>query len=213
MSRIRHSVIVAVAAVLSSLAGRAAWAQQAYDSEDTPPTVHVTASEPPPGGRADLSHINGVPIPVGTHNEYYYTFKRWNVSSNPVGWVMGSYGVSVSYGLGQNVALRGDLDFYKPVGSGAAGYELGVGLPIYFRRTYQGLFLEPGLIVRELGDGDYRTEEKGPQVLVGWHWSWDSGLNFAIALGVGRNLANKDGNYNGGDELFPNGYMRFGYEF
>ena len=60
--------------------------------------------------------------------------------------------------------------------------------------------------------GETTNTTFGPQVLVGWHWTWSSGLNFAIAAGAGRNWSAKDTEY-GSDEVFPNGYMRFGYAF
>lgn len=174
----------------------------------------------------NVNHINGQLVPVGQENDYLKKYKRWNVSTNPLGWVWGSYGVSVSYGLNQNIAIRGDVNYYSPPGQDGAfktsGVEFGVGLPIYFRRTYQGLFLEPGIISRTFSDtyscDTCATAEEttnttfGPQVLVGWHWTWSSGLNFAIAAGAGRNWATKDTEY-GSDEVFPNGYMRFGYAF
>ena len=177
-----------------------------------------TASEAP---RGRLSHINGVPIKVGEHNEYYYEIKRWNVSSNPIGWMLGSYGLSVSYAASAHVAVRGDVNFYAPVGADQTGYELGIGVPIYFRRTYQGPFLEPGLMVRHFSDNDndydYSSTEMGPQVLAGWHWTWDSGLNIAFAFGAGRNISRCDSScddyYDERDEPFVNGYMRFGYAF
>ncbi|MBL8621845.1 MAG: DUF3575 domain-containing protein [Myxococcales bacterium] len=191
----------------------------------------VVVTQPAPAGPAtapvedpsNVNTLNGQLVPVGQENDYLKKYKRWNVSTNPLGWVLGSYGVSVSYGLNQNIAIRGDVNYYKPVGAdNASGVELGVGLPIYFRRTYQGLFLEPGIISRTFKDsyscdgcssaGETTNTTFGPQVLVGWHWTWSSGLNFAIAAGAGRNWSAKDTEY-GSDEVFANGYMRFGYAF
>lgn len=170
----------------------------------------ASTSEPPPG---ELSHINGEPVKVGEHNEYYYDFKRWNVSANPLGWIVGIYGVSVSYGFHDNVAFRADANLFDFPDSESRGTELGVGLPIYLRRTYQGPFLEPGVIVRSFEnefDDDVDTT-LGPQVLVGWHWTWDSGFNLALAAGAGRNIS---GDKELGDgEIFANGYLRFGYNF
>ena len=55
----------------------------------------------------------------------------------------------------------------------------------------------------------------GPQVLAGWHWTWDSGFNVAIAVGAGRNLVTKKDRYgySTSESVFPNGYLRFGYAF
>lgn len=187
-------------------------AAQASANEPAP------APAPAPPAAPQVSEINGQLVKVGEHNEYYYDYKRWNVSTNPLGWVFGSYGASVSYGLNQNIAVRGDLNFFKPVGTDASGVEVGFGVPIYFRRTYSGVFLEPGVIMRSIhdsGDGyDYNTTVFGPQVLVGWHWTWDSGLNVAIAAGAGRNWSTSDGESDyDNDEIFANGYLRFGYSF
>lgn len=159
----------------------------------------------------DLSHINGQLVKVGEKNEYRKSYKRTIISTNPLGWVLGSYGVSVSYGLNQNIAIRGDVNYISNyVDEDTTGAELGVGLPIYFRRTYQGLFLEPGFISRRFTTASEDTvNTAGPQVLVGWHWTWDSGLNFALAAGMGRNWSGDD-EY---DKVFGNGYMRFGYAF
>lgn len=180
-----------------------------------PTAQPVPASEPPPPGSdgTDVSHINGQLVKVGEHNEYYYSFRRTNLSANPLGWVFGIYGASVSYGFSRNVAIRGDVNFFAPPDTDVRGTEIGVGLPIYLRRTYQGPFLEPGFIVRSFsdGDGDDIDSTVGPQVLLGWHWSWDSGLNLAMAFGAGRNWSTDEEEYE--SEVFPNGYLRFGYAF
>ena len=174
----------------------------------------VPASEPPPPGSdgTDVSHINGQLVKVGEHNEYYYTFRRTNLSANPLGWIFGIYGASVSYGFSQNVAIRGDVNYFAAPEGDVRGSEFGVGLPIYLRRTYQGPFLEPGFIVRTFQNkyDDEVDSEVGPQVLVGWHWMWDSGLNLSMAFGAGRNWST-DEEYE--SKIFPNGYLRFGYAF
>jgi len=185
------------------------------------PAAVPAASQPPPAGGdgSDLSHIHGTPIAVGDHNQFYYRYRRTNLSTNPLGWIFGIYGASLSYGISDHFAVRGDVNYFDPVGDDSIkGYELGVGLPIYFRRTYSGLFLEPGAIVRRFtdssGDSSDDNTTVGPQILVGWHWMWDSGLNFAIAVGAGRNWSKHDTENDYDDEeVFPNGYLRFGYAF
>jgi hypothetical protein len=169
----------------------------------------------------DLSHLNGQLVKVGETNDYHKSYKRTNISTNPIGWMLGSYGVSVSYGLNDHIALRGDVNYISNyLDDDSTGMEVGVGAPIYFRRTYQGVFLEPGFISRRFESRDWcdfdctsttstTVTTAGPQMLVGWHWTWDSGLNVAIAGGVGRNWASED-SY---DKVFPNGYLRFGYAF
>jgi hypothetical protein len=76
---------------------------------------------------------------------------------------------------------------------------------------YSGLFLEPGIISRTTSSGGSDSTTFGPQVLLGYHWYWDSGFNAALAFGAGRKL-NTDDSYSD-DEAFVNGYLRFGYAF
>jgi len=194
------TTLIAFASVLT--ASTAALAQDAAPG---------ATSEP---ARGKVSEINGTPIPVGSHNEYYYDIKRTNISTNPVGWVLGSYGLSASYAFTDNLAVRGDVNYYAPPGEELTGFEFGAGLPVYFRRAYQGPFLEPGVIVRSFDDNEDGASADsvttfGPQVLAGWAWMWDSGLNISVAVGAGRNFSNDDEH----DEVFANGYLRFGYAF
>jgi hypothetical protein len=55
----------------------------------------------------------------------------------------------------------------------------------------------------------------GPQILVGWHRTWDSGFNIAAAVGAGRDLDREDevDGYSHDEPLFFNGYFRVGYAF
>lgn len=163
-----------------------------------------------------LSQINGMPIKVGEHNQYYYTYPKWNVATNPFGVFYGGYNISVSYAASERIALRGDLNYFSILDSDTVGYEFGLGMPIYFKKMYNGFFLEPGVIVRNFRDSNYddhyddSDKTAGPQMLAGWHWTWDSGFNVAVAFGMGRNLADQN-EYD--EEVFPNGYFRVGYAF
>jgi hypothetical protein len=171
----------------------------------------------------EVSHVNGQLVPVGESNSYLKKFRKTNISSNPVGWMIGFYGVSVSHAVSNHVAIRGDANYINPVGESESYTELGVGVPLYLRRTYQGAFIEPGFIVRtesndycdssygSCNDTDVTT---GPQMLIGWHWTWDSGFNVAAAVGVGRNINHDDNDDSYDDEeIFGNGYFRVGYAF
>jgi hypothetical protein len=210
---------------LFALVALTASAASAAAQEAPAPAAPAPAAAPATDSAANdanVSQIHGQLVPVGDHNQYTYDFKRWNVSTNPIGLIVGSYGASLSYGVSQNIALRGDVNYFAPVDSDVKGFELGVGAPIYLRRTYQGAFVEPGLIVRqfdieanaETGTAAESATTFGPQVLLGWHWSWDSGLNIAVALGMGRNFSSSDSTNEEVDQkLFANGYLRIGYEF
>ena len=179
----------------------------------TPALAQVDRPPPDPPPHA-ISQLNGVPVKIGERHEYIYTYRPWNVAANPLGWVVGIYGVSASYGVHPNVAVRGDLTYYNLVDSDETFLEVSAGVPLYFRRVYQGIFLEPGIVVRTPSDDSGSERLFGPQVLVGWHWSWDSGFNVAAAVGVGRDLSHEEDEFGGdGEEIFANGYLRFGYAF
>jgi hypothetical protein len=172
------------------------------------------APTPPPQTHAweDVSHINGQLVPVGESNSYVKKFRKTNIAANPIGWMVGIYGISASHAINNHVAVRGDVTVYEIVDSDDSGTEFGVGMPLYLKRTYQGAFIEPGVIVRTWDDGGSSSTTAGPQVLFGWHWTWDSGFNVAAAFGLGRDV-NTDDEEHYDEEVFPNGYFRVGYAF
>jgi hypothetical protein len=245
MTKVISGGVLVLASALSSLSVSTALAQPGAPAAggDTVIIIEPTVQAPPPplpmvvqpapmgagpgasqpvaaGGAPqnenwnNVSHINGTPVPVGTRGEYLYRFRRTNISMNPVGWIMGFYGASLSYAFHDNIALKGDVTAFSEDGSGFTEFSLTA--PLYFRRAYQGPFIEPGLMSREYDDGD---SERGPQVMVGWHWTYDSGWNMAMAIGGGRDFSN-DSDYDDeygyedeDDEPFFNGYFRVGYAF
>jgi hypothetical protein len=220
-----RKTLIAITTLSSILSGGLVLAQTPPASPN-PPAAPTDQSFVEQADPTDLSSINGQLVPVGEHNEYHYSFRRTNISINPLGIIAGIYGISGSYALSQHVAIRGEFDYWKPIDSNnETGVEVDIGVPLYFRRTYQGLFLEPGVMYRSMTSPDYQGIQTtdttaGPQALVGWHWSWDSGLNLAAAVGVGRSLNGGSGSSgsigssgSSDDGLFANGYVRFGYEF
>ena len=170
-----------------------------------------------------VSHINHQLVKVGEHNEYLLQYKKVNVSTNPVGWVAGFYGVSASYAVQEHIALRADANYFSGgLWSGTTGYEVGLSVPIYLKRAYSGPFIEPGVIARGLTEPDYTDDAAGnfmptttthtmvgPEALVGYQWMFDSGLNVAMAAGVARNLNATDAS----ESIEPAGYFRVGYAF
>lgn len=175
----------------------------------------AASADPAPDEERNVSTMKGQLVKVGDRNRYDYEYKKFNVSTNPIGLMVGSYGVSLQYAASEHVALRGDLNFYAPPDSDVRGFEVGVGAPIYFRKMYSGVFIEPGMIVRQM-DYEMSSESNtqfGPQMLVGYHWYWDSGFNVAIAGGIGRNFNSSDDDEYGDADILPAGYLRFGYAF
>ncbi len=162
----------------------------------------------------DVSTMQGQLVKVGEQNDYRYSFPRWNVSTNPLGMIIGSYGASLSYAPMTNLALRVDANYYNDPESDLAGFEVGLGAPIYFKKMYNGLFLEPGVIYHRISEGGESAQAVGPSAMLGYHWFWDSGLNVAVALGAGRNFVDSDDEvFDDFDKIFPTGYLRFGYAF
>jgi len=158
----------------------------------------------------NVSTLNGQLVPVGEQNRYQYSHPEWNVSTNPIGLVLGLYGASVQYAPHNVFSLRADVNYYDPVGGGdASGFEVGLSAPIYFAKMYSGFYLEPGVAYRRFSENSEDFSHVGPQVLVGWHWFWDSGMNVSAAFGVQRNFSEKDDD----DKVLPNGYLRIGYAF
>lgn len=154
----------------------------------------------------NVSHINGQIVKVGERGDYLYdNGKHTNISSNPIGWMFGFYGLSISHGIHSNVAIRGDVNIIHA--GGEHGHEIGISAPIYFRRTFQGPFLEPGVVARGFDGGSRETV--GPEVLFGWHWSFDSGLNVAMALGALRDMNSSSSSV----DAQPAGYFRVGLAF
>ena len=164
----------------------------------------------------DVSTLNGELVKVGEQNQYRYSYKKFNISTNPVGIIIGSYGISASYSLGANIAVKVDLNYLDYLQDDYVGLEYGITAPIYFTKVYTGYYIEPGFNIQSVKiDGDSNTVY-GPIVFLGKHWMWDSGLNIAAALGVARNFGAKLADNEDNDDvnkLFGSAYLRFGYAF
>ncbi len=167
---------------------------------------------------SNVSHINGQVVPVGERGNYTYKWKTTNVASNPLGWMFGFYGLSVSHAISKNVAIRGDANMFDF--DNTTGYEVGASAVIYFKRVFSGPFLEPGVIARDFhnkGCTDCSDNDSmiGPEMLFGWHWTFDSGMNVAIAGGAAKPIGPKkmDEFGNNRNEVQPAGYFRIGYAF
>ncbi|MDX2086211.1 MAG: hypothetical protein SFX73_00120 [Kofleriaceae bacterium] len=172
---------------------------------------------------SNVNHINGQIVKVGEKSDYLIAYKKTNIATNPIGFLFGFYGVSVSHALSNHVAVRLDANLFNI--DGTTGYELGASLPIYFRRTYSGPFFEPGLITRGFRNNyDYAYDcydcsggsmdtMVGPEMLFGWHWTFDSGLNVAMAFGAARDISADNDEYDYDTDIEPAGYFRIGYAF
>jgi hypothetical protein len=201
----------------------------AADLADEPGPPPARAIDPPadPDGAPhnadwrDVSHINGRLVPVGERGDYLFTQKKTNLAANPLAAMFGYYDGSASFVVSSNVAIATSVTAWNL--SYSHGYQAAVSAPIYFRRAFSGPFLEPGLVVRsttstccyDLVAGarpDVAADAwAGPEVLFGWHWTFDSGLNIVTASGVARRvLVSNDDGRNAVESV---GYFRVGYAF
>jgi len=131
----------------------------------TPPAGQTVAATPAPQTHEwrNVSHINGQLVKVGEQGDYLYNNgKTTIISANPIGMLFGLYGVSLAVAVHPNIAIRGDVNLYD-VGN-SSGHEVGISVPIYFKRTFQGPFLEPGIVTRNLRDNcDTCQASTGPR--------------------------------------------------
>jgi hypothetical protein len=180
---------------------------------------------------SNVSHINGHPVKVGERNDYLIAFKKSNISANPFGPFFGYWDAGYSYGVSENIAISGSVAGYSKSTdySDHSMFQLTASMPIYFRRTFSGPFLEPGLIYRSSSYNDNYTYSgcttctsngntkswAGPELLFGWHWNFDSGLNVSWAFGLAKHATdtNSDPNAYTSDSPDVNGYFRVGYNF
>lgn len=134
-----------------------------------------------------------------------------NLATNPIGWFLGFYGLSIGWSGRFPVTVRVDAELIRPR-IRLSGYEIGISAPIYFRRNYDGAFVEPGLLVRDVtlssGDDDFGGMSIGPEVMLGWHWRLVPRLNVALALGVAFDVSGKFDL-----PVEPAGYFRVGSTF
>ena len=212
--------LVPIVLVLAALVAPAA-AQPG--SDDPPPPMANDWSE--------VSHINGTPVRVGERLDYLVTpARRFNLTTNPLGWLVGFYGVSGAVAVTDNITLRGNFEYFDYEFFGRTqGHELALSAPLYLKRAFSGPFLEPGVIYQQTMDTPWDLFSDGappmavahtfvgPEMLFGWHWTFDSGFNFAAAIGVTRNMTastrDADGRDDGSHEPRATGYMRVGYAF
>ena len=154
-----------------------------------------------------VSTLNGQLVEVGERNRYHLNAPKFNIGINPFGVMTGIYSGSAALALGEVVALHGDVSYNEH----DSEWEMSLGTQLYFKKMFSGVYLEPGVVRKERGN------IFGPQVMLGYNWYWDSGMNVSIAAGIGRNLNDSDDTYLDEDDdridNFGNGYFKVGYAF
>jgi len=143
---------------------------------------------------------------------------KYNISFDPISMILGFYSVTGSYAFHPNIAVKGNIGFnIEPFGEeDQSGFGAQIAAGIYLDRVYHGFFFEPGLGVYTVKDDKINKSAVafGPQTLLGYHWTWDSGLNIALAAGVQRNFTSEDDPaFNNFNEFRFAGFFRLGYAF
>jgi hypothetical protein len=187
-----------------------------------PPAPAASNGAPQNEDWNNVSHINGTPVKVGERGDYLIKGKKNNISGNPFGLFFGYYDVAFSHSLSQNLAASVAITGWSMSEGYTQGYQVAATLPLYFRRTFSGPYLEGGLMLRtDTSDDSYYAYSDcydcmsysssnawiGPELLFGWQWTFDSGLNVAMAFGVAKNMTSES------NEPDANGYFRVGYAF
>jgi hypothetical protein len=132
-----------------------------------------------------------------------------SVSVDPLGIITRNYGGSIARRLGDHSAIRIDGQFNRGVEEvrNSSSWRLGVSIPLYLNETFQGPFVEAGVVAAHrllaigitqhapysaFGSRDYAA---GPEIFVGWQRLFDNGLHIAAAVGATADWTADDANY------------------
>ncbi len=165
----------------------------------------------------NVSKLNGQVVPVGEKNRYLYDYPKINISTNPIGYIYGSFTLGTAIALHRHVAIRFDTMFYKNYFGDGFSAGLAMGLPIYFRQVWSGFFIQPGARIAYVNVDSTDLVAGGPEMLAGWHWIWDGGWNVALAAGLQFTfISGKPDDYSLGVNskgILPTGYFQVGKTF
>ncbi len=89
------------------------------------------------------------------------------------------------------------------------GHGIEVGVPYYFDHTFEGLFVEPRLVLRTADNKENTHDFEGPGVLVGVQHTWHF-LTIAAAIGAALPMFTM-GSSSGMSPL--DGYLHVGFAF
>ena len=120
-----------------------------------------------------ISKIDGQLVPVGEKNNYEKDYPKINVGMNVFLLPADIFSASASYAFHDNLAAR--VGFISSHHKDSSYSSVNAGLPIYFKKVYNGFFVEPG----------YDTHSKF-YTAGGYHWMWDSGLNLFVGAGAAK---------------------------
>ncbi len=180
------------------LAPHLARAESEPDPIAVPRTVTVTYSGDVPISPDAAPHIAMAVTPATGERPRILA-----VAVDPLGFINGQYGASLARRLNDHAALRIDGQFVRNLEGVEASstWRIGVSLPLYLNKTFQGPFIEPGIAASHqlIGIGAYpfpqdappafhgvRDYAAGPEIFVGWQRLFENGLHIAAAIGASQ---------------------------
>jgi hypothetical protein len=139
--------------------------------------------------------------------------RRVNLSFNPAGLLVGILQTgSVTVAPTRHVALRASASYLAIPVVDVAFWQVNLGLPVYLDKAFHGVYLEPGFLAAR-GQIGGKRKVGGPTAMLGYHWTRPSGINLAVALGGGVNLAKDDDLVGASRRLFVDGSLQLGKAF
>jgi len=167
---------------------------------------------------------DGQLVPVGERHRYRYSYDTWNVWTNPFGYFFGSFNVGASYAFHQNFKVNASptLIYFYAANPKVWGGGLTLSTSIFFRKVYDGFYLEPGASFLYLSQERMISNTRvsgivgGPQLIGGWGWLWDSGFNLNLGFGLGYywgDVGKDIEDTQAFEGIFPVGNLQFGYTF
>jgi len=146
--------------------------------------------------------------------------ERTFVATNPVGLVIGQAAISVSRAVHERVAIR--VDGILIDNNVLRGASASASVAVYVARVFDGPFVEPGFMVRHgrskfLCDGSSMCGAEGltgPQLMIGWQWTFGPGVSIAAAVGAIYDLGDhSDFLIDPDSGLAPTGSVNTGFAF
>jgi hypothetical protein len=179
-------------------------------------TATPAVGQEAPGDEGETySKIDGQLVPVGEKNKYEYRYQKHLVSTNPLTWFFGTFGLGYTYAFHKHFAAHVEAGFFHIWKTELYGAEFTASVPIYFKKMHDGFYLEPGAYLLAVDAYGTSVVAGGPQLLLGWSWIWDSGFNVNLGFGMSYTFADFQGEddwWSGAvDGPWPRGRLAFGY--
>jgi len=192
VQNMKASFAAALLLAHASLAGSAAAAEEVNVSASTEETAEAAPTK-------DEHHDDSVWAP---HKK---DPARMAVAVNPIGLIFGLLLAEFDYGLGDNLSLNINAEYWNF--SVTKAYGLGAGAQFFLPEVadsgplYQGFYLYPSLQVLSVSvdsilfSDNYSYVSVAPRFVAGWQWDWRP-LTVRLGLGAEYYIASAKTGYN-----------------